>query len=40
MIAVLGVTAITPNPGRSFLTWLASMDPLHGLMASFLLHAA
>jgi hypothetical protein len=25
MIAVSGVTAITPNPGRSFLGWLASM---------------
>ncbi len=26
MIAVLGVTVITPNPGRSFPHWLASME--------------
>ena len=25
MIAVSGVTTITPNPGRSFLGWLASV---------------
>ncbi len=27
MIAVFEVTAITPNPGRSFPHWLASMAP-------------
>ncbi len=35
MIAVSGVTAITPNPGRSFLGWLASMEETRKVVKPF-----